>query len=83
MSELHVQYLNHFKQQKGRYFISEKQYERKQRNISPTSEWVLVIQTYKKLIVSISTFINLHRYLQRYLRRNIHKIYGILKYLEN
>jgi len=25
MNELHVQCLNHFKQQKGRYFISEKQ----------------------------------------------------------
>jgi len=40
-----VQCLNHFKQQKGRYFISEKKREREEMNISHTSERVLVIQT--------------------------------------
>jgi len=45
MNELYVQCLNHFKQQKGLYFMSEKQCERKERNISHTSERVLLIQT--------------------------------------
>ena len=45
MNTLYVQCLNYFKQHKGRYFFSEKQCERKKRNISHTSKWVLVIQT--------------------------------------